>query len=129
MPILDIGTTTYYLVAWILLSVPWLVPLLVYHLSGNRLFRNTSVSTAFLAYLAVNIYLIRHAHHLSDFPFMGLKWWPIWLFMIFKLVLATFYTILIRTKCHPVIFLIIAGAINLISVFNFVGVIVFFSLE
>ena len=130
MPMLDIGSTSYYMIAWALLTLPWLVPLMVYQLSSKSGLHNASVSIACLAYIAVNIYLIRHAHHLSDFPFISLiKWGPIWIFACFKLVLAILYTILIKVKCHPVVFLIIVGAINLMSAFNFVGFIVLLSLE
>ncbi|MCW8856652.1 MAG: hypothetical protein OQJ95_04760 [Kangiella sp.] len=98
MPLLDIGSASYFAIA-------------------------------FLAYLIVNVYLLRHAHHLNDLPFMGIKWWPIGVFLSFKLALAIFYTILIKAKSHPFVFLTICGSINLISVFNFEGVIVFLSLE
>lgn len=126
---LEIGSTSYPIIAWTVLTLPWLIALLVYIFSKTKTLANILVTAAFLIYILMNIYLIRHAHHLSDFPFGGFNWWPIWVFLSFKMALAIFYSILIRIRCNPIVFIIICGGINLVSVFNFKGVIAILSLE
>ncbi|AUD79690.1 hypothetical protein CW740_10710 [Kangiella profundi] len=126
---LDIGSTSYYVIGWLLLTTPWLIAHLTVKYSSRPWIYNSTLIIATLAFMLVNVFLIRHAHHLSEFPFIGLKWWPVWIFAGFKLILASFYIILIRSKCHHAVFLIICGTINLISVLNFEGFIIFLSLE
>lgn len=126
---LNIGSTSYYVIAWLLLTTPWLIAHLTVKFSSRPWIYNSTLIIATLAFMLVNVFLIRHAYHLDDFPFVSIKLWPIWLFIGFKLLIALFYIILIRVRSSFIIFLLICGGINVVSTINFVGFILIFSLE
>lgn len=126
---LNIGSTSYYVIAWLLLTSPWLIAHLTVKFNSRPWIYNSTLVIATSAFMLVNVFLMRHAYHLNDFPFVSIKLWPIWLFTGFKLLIALFYIILIRVRSSFIIFLLICGGINLVSTINFVGFILIFSLE
>ncbi len=112
--------------AW---TLPWFILHSLYKKFTNKATLSIGLALCWIIQTLSHIYIIRHAHHLTDFPFSGNLFWVGFIILIAQSLPNILYSLFAKNKVHFGVyifcwFILIPAAYHL-----YLGILLVFSLE